>query len=299
MKLKYKILWFDDQPGQISSLVRSVEKHVAKLGFSPEVEIRSVISHEEVDELADTLDGYNPYDIIVFDYDLGRNSANGIDIAQALRSKIYTDLIFYSGSGIASLREKLFRNEVDGVFLVGRDDFLDDIEPIIDDHIKKMSDINNIRGVMMSEVSDMDLDLRDYLHKILDDLDATKSEELLRSFKVKYARDSGKRLGSIQSKESFQEMLQDPHSFTLEHIRLLLKSIFKDDSKVNFFDNNQTLHNAQMERNKLAHNRDEYTKDGKLILHLHKGEIKEYDFDEFRRVRHDLLAARKGIRDLP
>jgi len=299
MKLKYKILWFDDQPAEISSLVSGVKKHVGGLGFSPEVEIKSVISHEEVDKLADTLDSYNPYDIIVFDYDLGSNSANGIDIAQALRSKIYTDLIFYSGSGIASLREKLFRSEVDGVFLVGRHDFFNDIEPIIDDHIKKMSDINNIRGVMMSEVSGMDLDLRDYLRQVLDDLGVKKSAELLGLFKEKYTKDSDKRLESIQNKESLQEMLQDPHSFTLEHVRQLLKSIFKDESGVDFFDDNKTLHNAQVERNKLAHNRDEYTDDGKLILHLHKGKTKEYDFGEFRRVRCDLLAAWKGINNLP
>jgi hypothetical protein len=296
MKLEYKILWFEDQFLEVKGDVDRLESLVAEFGFVPDFVHKDKVSAAEIEELADRLQNYNPYDLIIFDYDLGGDSENGLNIASHLRSKIYTDMIFYSGKKPIELRKLLFDQEVDGVFIVHRPDFYDEITPIIEDHIKKMSDINNVRGVMMSETSAMDNNLRELLKNKLVDLGKEEKDQALSNLQGRLKKHFDKKIKQVDSLSSAEEAFADHFLTSFDNVRVALKDLYKTTPKLEaLIQDNSIVHQVQQERNKLAHQNEELTNDGRMLLHGPK-ESREYNFEEFQRIRHELLEAHSNIK---
>lgn len=295
MKLEYKVLWFEEQFDEVEGDIERLENLVREHGFLPEIIRRDKVSEAEIDSLSDQLYSYNPYDLIIFDYDLGGESANGLSIATKLRATIYTDMVFYSGKVLDDLRRYLFDAKVDGVFIVGRPNFYDDIEPIIEDHIKRMSDINNMRGVVMSATSSMDILLRKKLTDKIDTLDEKAAGIVFLNVKKRLSKRLEDQKGKIEQLDNLTDTVNNHFLTSFDIVRVTLKSLFSAGEEAHsVLTDNQTIHNVQKERNKLAHQRDEYTGEGKLILHG-KGEPVEYDFGEFKRIRNELLDAMNNI----
>lgn len=289
MKLTYHVLWFEDQFDEITGYLESFEDIITDAGFELKITQKTSISERDINALATELHNYNPYDVIIFDYDLGQHSKNGIDIASSLRSKIYTDMIFYSGKEAISLREMLFKQEIDGVFVVARSDFTDDVEPIIEDHIKKISDINNVRGVVMSAMSDIDRSMRSIICSKYEGLDENEKNVVFLKAKKRVTRSCIGHLKKIETLDSFNELLDNPHITDFDKLRRALLSMFEKGShEFTQLDIGSTLHKTQSERNNLAHQKDEYTSDGRLLLHPPHGDPKEYNFEEFKRLRKQL-----------
>jgi hypothetical protein len=296
MKLKYKVLWFEDQFDEVQGDFDRLKELVSEYGFTPDFTHRDSITASEIEELSSQLSSYNPYDLIIFDYDLGGQSEDGLSIASHLRSKIFTDMIFYSGKVPKELRKMLFDSEVDGVFIVHRDNFYDDIEPIMEDHIKKMSDINNMRGVVMSETSQMDLRLREICVNKSKDL---TEEELQLSLEVLKKRMRcqliEKRL-KIKKLTSLEEAISNHFMTTFDQVRIALKGMSGERGE-RLLKDMSLVHKVQVERNKLAHQKAELTEDGLMFLHGPKSSI-EYNFDEFQRMRNELIEAHNNIDSL-
>ncbi len=295
MKLSYKILWYDDQFEHINADIRKLERYIRSHGFIPEIDKKTGISENDIDELADRLFSYNPYDIIIFDYDLGSKSEDGLSIAAKLRSRIFTDLIFYSGKVPAELRQMLCDRHIDGVFVIGRPEFYDEIEPIVEDHIKRMSDINNIRGVSMSAVSSIERIMRD---SMINHLGNKEHGELLLYIKEKLIGKLDDDKKNIENITDIKVIVDDPMKTSFQIVRLAYKRCLDGDSKCDLLKDGTAIHKVQMERNKLAHQKDEYTKDGKMVLHGVDGKTKEYNFEEFKRLRNELLDAMESVNKL-
>jgi hypothetical protein len=299
MKLEYKVLWFEDQFSEVEGDVERLEALVREYGFIPEFDHRDRISEQEIETLALSLEEYNPYDLIIFDYDLGGDSANGLNIAAHLRNKIYTDMIFYSGQIPQQLRKYLFDKEVDGVFIVHRDFFYDDIEPIVEDHIKKLSDLNNIRGVVMAVTSEIDQSIRDLLvEKVSSKLNADQKEELLIQTKKKLHKSLKSRIKKVEEIDSIEKLTSsftNHNIFDFNRVRLTYLSTSEDGSQEStIFSDGSNLHQVINERNKLAHEK-AVINDGKLILKLASGNEK-YDQEQFTKVRNLLLLAHNDIK---
>ncbi|WOD08839.1 hypothetical protein [Marinomonas sp. GJ51-6] len=296
MKLEYKVLWFEDQFSEIEGDVNRLESFILECGFIPDFDHRGRISEEEIEELALKLDNYNPYDLIIFDYDLGEGSAKGLNIAAHLRSKIYTDMIFYSGQIPQQLRKMLFENEVDGVFIVHRGEFYNEIEPIIDDHIKKMSDLNNIRGVVMSETSAMDLALREILIEKTKTFSEERLQTTFETLKDRLIRKLEENKLKIEGLTSLKSAVSDHFVTGFDQVRVTLKETLGELGETNLKDGS-LVHQVQVERNKLAHQKASLSKGGKMLLHGKKESV-EYNYDEFKRLRNDLLEAHSDIKKL-
>jgi len=296
MKLEYKVLWFEDQFDEIKGDVERLEELVSEFGFVPNFIHKDKISANEIEVLSNQLEFYNPYDLIIFDYDLGGQSENGLSIAAQLRSKIFTDMIFYSGQIPQNLRRMLFENEVDGVFIIHRDTFYDDIEPIIEDHIKKMSDLNNMRGVVMSETSQMDVELREILIAKSKGLSEQDLEDTFNVLKDRLSKQLREKQVKIDGLASLEEAVSNHFMTTFDQIRVALKSISGELGK-GILKDQSLVHKVQVERNKLAHQKAELTADGRMLLHGKK-EFVEYNFDEFKRLRNELVGAYSNISKL-
>lgn len=291
MKAEYKILWFEDQFEHVQGDVERLKDIIKEHGFDPEIIHKESINEEEIEQLSARLSNYNPFDLIIFDYDLGEGSEDGLSIASHLRSRIFTDMIFYSGISTQDLRRKLFEEEVDGVFIVHRNTFFDDVEPIIEDHIKKISDINNMRGVVMSEFSKIELEARNLLLSSFSELSSDKLEEFFEEMKKKLALKLNYKIDKINGVGSIEELVGSFNLVDFEFIRGLIVKHAGQDIK-DIFKNDSLIHNLQKERNQLAHCTSNLTADGRMIVIASRDKFIEYDFSKFTAMRKEFSKAR-------
>lgn len=285
MKIKYKILWIDDNLNEIQDLKDNLTYRLGNLGFKLDVEERASLNSRDLDALKAQLEKYNPYDIIIFDYDLGE-SGTGDSIAYELRTSIYTDMIFYSGTKGSELRKILYDKVIEGVYTVDRPNFIDDAWPIIEDQIKRICDINNMRGILLDEMSKIDLLMREKYQFKFNELDGPKKAEQLTKYKEKL----GKRKESISKQvdectnDFFTKNIMKPMKMEFNIIRCRLNSILQTND---LYKEDGELKKKQDLRNKFAHNKSEFNKEnGTVKLNGHE---ESYGFREFTQIRKELI----------
>ncbi|MDM8523929.1 hypothetical protein QUF80_11220 [Desulfococcaceae bacterium HSG8] len=295
MKINYKALWIDDQFEYVQSAIDAIKDRLEDYGFKFEVDKKTSLSEDDLRELSHKLSQYNPYDIIIFDYDLGEQTKKGNEIARVLRQSIFTDMIFYSGKASGDLRKILFESQVEGVFTVSRPDFVDEAWPIIEDQIKRICDINNMRGVILDEMSKIDLTMRKlYNKKYVDMLDEEKERQVKNIRKKleerqKNIKDQVKEVNS----ETLPGMITDPIKTDFNIVRMRLTKLCNDDEILG--EKGKLIRNQSL-RNQFAHNMAIYDEEnGTVSLH---GFDKVYNFDDFKDIRNELIDILKRIEKL-
>lgn len=111
MKIKYNVLWVENEQDWLDSIVDEIQEFVEELGFK--------FSYDVATGRSDISD-YNKYDLILMDLNLA-SEPTGDEIIQEIRNlNIYTDVVFYSASGISAIRAKGNEKELEGVYYSGR-----------------------------------------------------------------------------------------------------------------------------------------------------------------------------------
>lgn len=292
MKINYKILWIEDHFKEVEPFITNLKNKLNNIGFQLDIDRRATLTKSELSTLNDRLSNYNPYDIIIFDYDLG--TRKGDDIAYELRTSIYTDMIFYSGTAGDKLREILFNKNIEGVYTVDRSNFIDDTWPIIEDQIKRICDINNMRGVLLDEMSKIDLEIRNIYKEKYDNLSIKEKEEQLNKVKENLTI----RIQNIENQvselntESFSKTIIKPTKIEFNTIRKRLKRTTDNE----LFGEQGELKNKQDLRNKFAHNTAEFNEEqGTVSL---SGFEETYSFSDFTKIRKELIDLSKKIKDV-
>ena len=130
MKLKYKILWIENEKDWVESIEDQIQDYLEDMGFDYE---KKLISKEEKD-----ID-YNDYDLILMDLNLA-DQPNGAELISKIRNLgAYTDVVFYSAMGVDDLRTKGKEKELEGVYYSGRTpeaSFVKKVKAVIDSTIK-------------------------------------------------------------------------------------------------------------------------------------------------------------------
>ena len=165
MNLIYKILWIDDAQDWIESIDRDLlENYIKAEGFDPEFEIRT-----SPEEIAQDVDGKS-FDLMVIDYNITENGSKcGDDIIKSVRDNdCLTEVIFYSQNASTTLRQLAATKEIDGVFYANRDQdsLIRKIQDVFDLTVRKVVDVNNMRGIVMAGVADLDHLLGDLIGEI-------------------------------------------------------------------------------------------------------------------------------------
>ena len=162
MKLEYKILWIDNDDSIYKNHQKDIEEHLINLGFIP-----NIVKGKDYQRFTELEAELNDFNLFILDYKLDKvKDANGNDviingntIIKDIREEqsIYTDVIFYSAVP-EDMRKKAFEDRLSGVYFTSRDfnDFEDDVIGVIDATIKKVQDVNNLRGLIMAEVAELD-----------------------------------------------------------------------------------------------------------------------------------------------
>jgi len=292
MKIEYKILWFEDQFDDISATIEAVEEFLKEHGFKAVIKKEEVVTSERVVELALQLSGYNPHDLILFDYDLGGDGrSNGMEIAKVLRKHLYSDMVFYSGKSRSELRKLLYDNDIEGVFTAGRRSFPEDVEPIIEDQIKRISDVNMMRGIVMDEVSRFDRLLRELCVKLLESADLNTARN---SLCKRMKRNGESMLKKSEKIECPIEGYRDVRT-PFDLVKRGLLDLLSDSELRTALAESGLLHRLQNLRNRLAHI--EGSLDNRGVMTLVDNEKEQFDFARFVEIRKDLQEAGELIQN--
>jgi hypothetical protein len=158
MEMVYRILWVEDDDNWYRAAHKTIEYLIEDdLGFKLHVTRAKGRDELPVPSI------WRTYDIVFMDLSLvapnDGSDGDGGDIIRSIRDhEVYTDVIFYSQSGPKVVRGRARDLELDGVFCAGRDDnaFYDKVKDVIGNTIRKVQDINALRGLVVAEAGDVD-----------------------------------------------------------------------------------------------------------------------------------------------
>ena len=301
MKLTYKILWIDNDDSIYQNHQDDIYEHLEDLGFEPQIEIlQDFQSFQDAD-----LD-LKSYDLFILDYKL-KNGENGNQIVQEIREEhsIYTEIIFYSGVPDEA-RQQIFDDRLNGVYITSRkyDEFEDDVLGIIDVTIKKVQDVNNLRGLIMAEVAELDRIKKRIIKKFTSQVDD--------SFKL-YIKDNV----FAQLKGFFDEfdwVKKEDDSYKVINLNNLAehfifdsakkaRTVYKIKRKIPACSSNEYIFqeykkNIIDKRNVLAHQEEETRDDGIKILKYPNGKDLEFTPEHCIQIRKDIKRYKKLLEEI-
>ncbi len=296
MNLNYKILWFEDTPGWIKTHSAIIKDILEEKGF--ELELTEEVRGENIAKYLENLD----FDLILVDYQLS-GDFNGEKIIGKIRENpAYMNIIFYSARGPKQLREKLMEKEVDGVYCLDREPeaFIEKTELIILNTIKKVQDINNLRGLVMAEISEFDDKMLNIIKEYIGKSDENKKviSKFIFEKTENYQKCSSKKLEKDKKNDAINTYI-DSSSFGTHSSNMAVSKILKLHLK-EFEIEKECLNKYEKEiinqRNDLAHAK-EVEIDGKKVLQskIQGKEEQNIDEEKFIEIRKNIKKHRKNL----
>lgn len=152
MRLKYRILWFEDDEDVINEDPGpAIKEFLLELGFQSEILHR--LNGEELNELIKDRN----YDLIVTDLNLGEHETGENLIDHIREGNILTEVLLYSAN--ATEINKIVANKgwiERASFSVGIANLKNKLKEIISLTVKKNQDVNNVRGLVIAETIDLE-----------------------------------------------------------------------------------------------------------------------------------------------
>ena len=168
MKLKYNILWIDDLMEDYIELgiKNEFESYIESLGF-----IQTIDCVENGTDAQQYINS-KKYDLILSDFNIEGESEQGNVLIQKIRDNdIFTEVLFYSArNDFEEIAKNLYRDRV-SFFSLKEDEgykgFKEKVFKLIDLTVSKLQEINSIRGLVMSETSELDNTIEEILLSFL------------------------------------------------------------------------------------------------------------------------------------
>lgn len=299
MQLEYNILWFDDQQGPITPFVDRVKGMISRLGFEPKIELR-IVDGAAGDPLA-SLPTYG-LDLVLMDYRLG-GGHDGATLARRLRHSFRdTDIVFYSSDPAKELRRLIFEQDIDGVFSVSREHLTVRVNGIIQGQLRRMLDLNHMRGLVMAATSDLDMAMIECLEVVQHVLHPGEGAAAFAAAIAERVSEGLRRkadeVDGFGRKGRLAKLLREPSFGAFLRWEVLKEEVVKLADKVSErqFIENLDKYNADVigPRNDLAHRKAE-VRDGKLLL---EGREQPLDQDSMKALRLRILEHSDNLRGL-
>lgn len=284
MRLKFYILWFENEPTWVDEKAKDVKEIIEDNGFEW---VEPTVCEKE----GEFQGNYKGFDMILVDYRLvdgGKDGQTGADIIGKIREDCFSNILFYSQSGEVALRKEITNKNLDGVFCADRSDFLDRFEKVFLAYIKKIEDVNNLRGLVMAETADLE-SLSAEIIELYDRVKCPKKKEYIKKDIKEMLAMANKQKTFFESKDNnttFKELLE-----WLDFYRksIIIDRINKRGMPVSGFTQSTFNEEIIVKRNLLAHVI-ESKKDGKIVLES-KNQNRSLIFsqEEARQIRKDIL----------
>ncbi len=150
MSLKYNVLWIDDNKEDFKKQERLLYKYIESLFFLPKIDFC-----KDVSSAKDFIES-EKYDVIFSDYNI--NEETGSDFITSIRNKsVNTEVLFYSAQ--SQLPKENF-DRVTFASVTGahwEERLLKKMKDLISLTVEKLNDLTQLRGLVMAEVSELDV----------------------------------------------------------------------------------------------------------------------------------------------
>ena len=290
MRINYNILWFENEQTAYETK-RDFVKDILEDFYFNFPEPRHEIDGSNIESI-----DYSKYDLIIADMNLVGNEKSMVLIDRIRNKQILTEVLFYSSAGEDALREELAKYRIDGAYCSGREDyeFEEKVRSVIETLIKKTQDLTNLRGLVMSEVSDLDVMMKQIVSNCCAEINV---ERELRSYivgtieernkKALDSKDCKKLCTHIWRNKEIKDVVFEQNFDSYTTARAMHHLIEK---KVILADFNLETYRSEIieNRNFLAHCRADLNADGQEILITSKGE-KVYDSEKINDIRKNII----------
>lgn len=284
MRLKFSVLWFDDNEVYLDSVdLDGLKSDVHSWGFDPEITMVKT-----PDEFTRHMP-FEKFDLIVVDQNL-ENYPDGQEFIAELRNNaVYTEVIFYTAGNASELWNAIRDRQLEGVFVSNRNDILSKITRIGYQSIRKVLDLENMRGIVMAEVGELDHVLDEIITIGMSSLSTDQQLLIFTRFHTEFNKQSqqlNERLDAFLKNPEIVEMLnlcdsnkrwQNFNRLWKQHEKLKIRE------RIGEFDRD-----VLYPRNFLAHGKPEFFEDGS-VLFRHKGKEFLFNSDEGLKLRQTIL----------
>lgn len=230
MTIEYNILWVEDDSSWYDTTRELFSDTLSELGFN--LVSKRCIDLDEV-KIEIEANHLKDYDLFLIDFTLGAKDT-GDKIIEFIRNikdnPILTDIIFYS-SAVENVRLSMQKHGLEGVYTADRKEIESKFEQVVNTTIKKVQDLNNMRGLIMAETSDIDKSMYEIISTTLDkdsfELRDKLRETIVENVKKKIDSKS-KAFLKYQSKGEVEKIIKDPLMFDACEKLKALQFIFEE-----------------------------------------------------------------------
>ena len=289
----YKILWIEDQMHSIRGKKWVISNYIEnEKGF--ELEIKYIETFQQFkDEIG--FDSLKNYDLLLIDLNLDDDeSADGNKIIESIRNNnIYTEIIFYS-SHYENLLTLLKENVPEGIFTSERKQIDTKAKKIIDVTLHKIQDVNNLRGLIMAEVAELDRIKKNIIQKFNKEADSDFKKYIKEDVfsKIKDDLTSLKCLVKVVESEfshdeiNLEELQNNFFYDSFKKSRTVNKIKSKKCNEIDF-KHEDYRKDVIAKRNVLAHQKEEEDSDGKFLLYPNGNRL-EFTEEHCIQIRKDI-----------
>jgi hypothetical protein len=293
MKIQYSILWFDDDIEATESLnTDPLKEEIKSWGFES-----NIVFVNSPKEFLDRMP-FKEFDLIVVDQNIEGTSGGQEFISRIRENAIYTEVVFYSAREASDLWEAVRDNKLEGVFVSSRRDIIAKIIRVGKQSISKVLDLENMRGIVMAEVGELDQLLEDIIKVGLVELSAEEKKEIYTKFSENASLDKKEwltRLEEFTMNPDVEQMLrfcdsdkrwQNFNRLKVKHQKLIpLPKLGNYSSEI------------LKPRNFLAHGRPEKQEDGSFIFH-YNGEVYPFTDETSIGLRNMIIRYKKSFSEI-
>lgn len=284
MRLHYNVLWIEDDHDWLDTTKNLFEECIDDLGFRLNPTIFK--DGDNIDDLV-LQNGFADFDLILVDFNL-QNSQTGNTVIEKIRDNaVFTDVLFYS-QDVGLVKESLKSMGLEGVYTADRNGIEEKFEIVVKTTLKKIQEVNTMRGLIMAETGILDEEALDIIKRFIDE--GTEASTTLTDYIFSFIEETistkSDDFKKYREERDIVSLLNDNLIFTAYSRARALQKLGKTkgiDELRNFCnDYNKEVIKV---RNVFAHAK-EIKQDGKTIL---KGSNDEFDYDSCIKIRRDLL----------
>lgn len=294
MSLTYKVLWVDDNKDEFKKEEKELKKYIGDMFFSPKIDFCEDLTAAK--HFIET----ERYDVIFSDYNI--DEEKGDEFISFIREKsVNTEVLFYSG------QNELPEGRLDRVtffFETGshrEERLLKKMKELISLTVAKLKDLTQLRGLVMSEVSELDVKMKeivaDYCKKNESDEKDLRNyiigkieERVKKSLDISQSNCDKKCFHGWKNK-TVQEVVFEQNFDSYTTARALNRIIEKKNLDIDRFLSNYNAEIIQ-NRNELAHCKTIKKENGSEVLFTKRGE-KEFTEEDINNIRKDIIAYHK------
>ncbi len=199
-------------------------------------------------------------------------------IANIRENAVYTEVIFYTAGNTSDLWEAIRAKELEGVFVSSRINVLSKIEAVGRQSVRKILDLENMRGIVMAEVGELDILLDEI---IISGLESLPNEKRLSIFQRFHEKSVSQNQDRVEALNSFIDTPNTDAMLALCDSDKRWQNFKRLQKAHTRLQGGEQLGNYAQEvlrpRNFLAHGKSEFHENGGYIFRY---QGKEYRFDD-------------------